>query len=75
MKYYIEDIHIDYIRGGDVILRDGKLITLCNKDIKRGGFLGTTVMGDSYYSGHKPVKLARIFNGIPDGLEYPLTFI
>jgi len=50
-----EQIHIDLLKAGDTILHDGKEMTVCNKDLKRGGFMGTSVFGDSYKSGYQPV--------------------
>lgn len=44
--------HKDNIRRGDVIVcTDGYLRTVCNKDISKGGFMGTTIFGDSYKLG------------------------
>lgn len=51
------DIHISDIVAGDTILHtDGKTRTVCASNIKRGGFMGDTLFGDSYHSGHKLVK-------------------
>lgn len=47
--------HKDLIRPGDIILHDGYPRTLSAKDIKRGGFMGTTILGDSYKLGYEPV--------------------
>ena len=47
--------HIYDIRPGDAIAFDGKIRTVCAKDIKSGYGQMTTVFGDSYNLGHKPV--------------------
>jgi hypothetical protein len=51
----IKDTHISDIKAGDTIVRKGKEMTVCAKDITRG-FMGTAIFGDSYNNGHKPVK-------------------
>jgi hypothetical protein len=54
-------IHIDLIRPGDLIIHtDGILRTVCGSNIKRGGFHGTSIFGDSYHSGYKPVRLVKV---------------
>lgn len=35
----IQDTHISIIRSGDTVLHNGKVITVCNNDIK-SGFMG-----------------------------------
>ena len=58
-------VHISQITAGDTIVHNGKLSTVCGKDIKRGGFCGDTIFGDSYHSGYKPVhKVVAWTNGI-----------
>jgi len=47
--------HISLIAAGDTILHNGKLMTVCNNNIKRG-FMGITIFGDSYRLGNIPVK-------------------
>jgi len=44
-------VHIDDIRAGDTVEIDGVLKTVCPADIKTGGFMGTTLFGDSFRSG------------------------
>jgi hypothetical protein len=59
-KYYdTEKIHIDLLRVGDTILHNGEVKTISGNNLKRGGFMGTTVFGDSYNSGNKKVTLIR----------------
>lgn len=53
--------HIELIQAGDTILcTDGVARTICGKDIRREGFMGTTLRGDSYCLGGKPVQLIRM---------------
>ena len=52
-----EPVHISKISAGDTIVaNDGKLTTVCANNIKRGGFCGDTIFGDSYRSGTIPVQ-------------------
>ena len=60
MNYEIVETHIDSIKHGDCIERDGRIFTVSNSDIKRGGFMGTTIFGDSYRLGRLPVNKVRI---------------
>lgn len=55
MNRIINNVHISSIQPGDVIYHDGADRTVCEKDIKQCRFMGTTVFGDSYHSGHKQV--------------------
>lgn len=48
-------VHIDDIRPGDTIEENGQMVTICRKDIKPGGFMGTSLRGDSYRLGTLPV--------------------
>ncbi|MBX8556999.1 hypothetical protein K5D56_25470 [Pseudomonas cichorii] len=59
-NYETVESHIDMIRAGNTVLHNGELRTVCKSDIKRGGFMGTTLFGDSYRLGAMPVQLARI---------------
>ncbi|HGY2296351.1 TPA: hypothetical protein ACNV18_000065 [Pseudomonas putida] len=63
-NYDTVDTHINTIRAGDTVLHNGELRTVCNSDIKRRGFMGATLFGDSYRSGTVPVQLARINRAI-----------
>ncbi len=49
-------VHIDMIRVGDVVERGTEMVTVCPKDLKPSGFMGTTLFGDSYRCGTLPVK-------------------
>lgn len=53
----IVEVNIDDIRVGDTVLcPDGKERTVCANNIKRDPFMGTTLFGDCYMNGYKPVK-------------------
>ena len=54
--YVIEQVHKDEIRAGDTILLDGEPQTVCNNNIRRGGFCGTTIHGESFKLGYELVK-------------------
>lgn len=54
-----EQTHKTAIRAGDVIEHDGRVVTLCARDIKRDSFMGVTIRGDSYMLGRKPVIRLR----------------
>ena len=54
-KYTEENVHISQIRRGDTIIHEGVFTTVCNNNIKYCSFMGNTLFGDSYHSGHKLV--------------------
>lgn len=51
-----EMVHISKIRPDDVVRHNGKTLTVGNKDIKHGGFMGSTLFGDSYKLGKDKVE-------------------
>lgn len=53
---------IDLIQVGDLILHNGRIRTICKKDIDKHTFMGTTIFGDSYNLGYIPVKKIINFN-------------
>lgn len=55
-NYEIVDTHINAIHTGCIVEHDNKHMTVGNSDINSGGFMGTTLFGDSYHGGNKPVK-------------------
>ena len=65
MNYTIHEKHISLIKAGDTIEHNGELRTVCKSNISRTEFLGTTLFGDSYNCGHKPVKVATIHKAMP----------
>jgi|TARA_R110000851_G_scaffold63075_5_gene144408 hypothetical protein len=52
----VEEVHISKIGIGDTVFHDGAERTICSRVIKFGGFMGTSLFGDSYRSGRKKVK-------------------
>lgn len=60
MEYAIIEKHISKINAGDTILHEGVILTACQSDIKSGGFMGTTIFGDSYRCGYKMVQVLDI---------------
>ena len=50
-----ENIHINDIKNGDVILHDGKERTVNDSNIRRCDFMGVSVFGDCYNLGNKHV--------------------
>lgn len=57
-NYYIEHRHINDIKPGDTVLRDGELLTVTAKDINDSCFMGRTLFGDSYNLGYNLVMVA-----------------
>lgn len=51
-------VHISTVSAGDTVLHQGKLRTVCRRDIKRSDFFGLMLFGDSYNLGTVPVKKA-----------------
>lgn len=56
----VEKVHISQIRAGDTVIHNGKLSTVCPKDIKHGIFEGSSLFGDSYRGGTVLVKKVPI---------------
>lgn len=53
--------HINDIRVGDLVLRDGVPTTVCGKHIKRDPLIGRSIFGDCYKCGHEPVLVVTHF--------------
>lgn len=70
----IVDCHVADIKQGDTIVHEGRVRTVCLKDLGRTALLGRTVFGDSYKAGHKPVQKVVIERALPtrEQLEYAL---
>lgn len=49
------EVQIDLIRAGDTVMHDDTMRTVSADNLKRGGFMGTTLFGDSYRNGAQPV--------------------
>lgn len=56
MIYTIKLTHVNEIRVGDTIEIKGMPTTVSGTDLHRGGFMGTTIFGDSYELGTRLVK-------------------
>ena len=56
MNYKIVEVHKNDIKNGDMILFDGKIRTVNNKNIKYDSFVGVTLFGYSYKLGYEKVK-------------------
>jgi hypothetical protein len=52
--------HINELRHGDTVLHRGELVTVSRSNLRRGGFMGTTLLGDSYRLGTEPVTVAHV---------------
>ena len=60
-------VHVTDIKHGDTIIENGNLVTVSRNHIKRDHMLGTTIRGNSYHGGRKPVQKAiikRNVNGV-----------
>jgi len=58
-----KNVHISTIKAGDTILFDGDIKTVSPNNIKKCEFMGTSLFGDSYHMGYKPVVLVRFIKG------------
>ena len=67
MRYEIIKTYITNIKPGDCIMENGVMVTVSNGHIKRDPFFGTTLRGDSYNGGHKPVLKVVIKRAMPNG--------
>lgn len=65
MHYTTHTTHISNIRPGDTVVINDQLRTVCASDIKRDGFMGATLFGDSYALGTRPVSKVAIFHAKP----------
>lgn len=69
MNYTIKHVNINQIRHGDTIIHNGEMKTVDRHYIKSSDFMGTTLFGDSYMLGTKPVQKV-IFNTIKQRSSY-----
>ena len=67
MIYEIVETHITDIKHGDCIIENGAMVSVSNSHIKSDPFFGTTLRGDSYNGGRKPVLKAVIKRAMPNG--------
>lgn len=56
----LDKIGVRQLRPGHIIIHEGKAQTVGPKDIQRCPFMGTSVFGDSYQAGHKPVYIVSM---------------
>jgi hypothetical protein len=56
IPYHWKYVDISNIGAGDLIIHDGQMRTVNRNNIGGDAFIGKTVFGDSYHSGHKKVK-------------------
>lgn len=67
MIYEIVETHITDIKHGDCIIENGAMVSVSNSHIKSDPFFGTTLRGDSYNGGRKPVLRTVIKRAMPNG--------
>ena len=56
MEHTTKEVHISTIKWWDTVIHDGHMRTVGKKDIKHGGFMGSSLFGDSYKMGSILVK-------------------
>lgn len=55
-----EVVNASLIKGGDTIEINGVLRTVCEKNIHRGGFMGTSIFGITYFeNGYQKVTCVK----------------
>jgi hypothetical protein len=59
---YFQMKHVNDVAVGEAIFFKGKYRTVGKKDIKRNSFMGRSIFGDSFSSGHKLVKVLKFCN-------------
>lgn len=64
-RYPIEMVHISLIRVGDTVLHQGKEMTVCRSNLRKDGFMGNLLFGDSYKLGAQLVKRVKIDRALP----------
>jgi len=52
-----KQVHISNIQQGDTVIHNGEMKTVSGTNIKRDAFMGTSIFGDCYRSGHQQVTL------------------
>jgi len=60
--YSIKNVHISTLQYGDTIIWKNTLTTVSKYNFKKGGFLGSTIYGDSLKFGSILVKLVIFKN-------------
>lgn len=55
-NYITDNVHISTIRGGDTVIHNGEIKSVCPNNIKYDSFMGHSLFGDSYRLGNILVK-------------------
>jgi len=59
-QYKTEQVSISKIRIGDTVIHEDVVTTVGRENIKYCSFMGMTIFGDSYRSGHKLITRVLI---------------
>lgn len=51
--------HISDVKAGDTVEHNGDLRTVCQRDIKRDPFMGTSLFGDTYRCGTRHATVVQ----------------
>jgi hypothetical protein len=73
MNYRIKEVHISLITAGDTVLINEDIKTVCKNNLGECPFIGRTLFGDSYQSGHKPVQQVIIHKAMPSKVIPAIT--
>lgn len=65
-NFKIVKTHINNIQVGDIIEHNNKHRTVCKNNIGHCSILGRSLFGDSFKSGHTPVKKVVIITPKPN---------
>ena len=66
MNFPTEFVHINQIKSGDVVLHNGKEMTVCRNNLTRSASHdGQNLFGDSYQAGTKLVQRLKIERALP----------
>jgi len=60
-----EIVDMSTIKGGDTVMIDNKMRTVCNKDIKYCSFMGHSIFGSAFYEGYQKIKRVFICRALP----------
>ena len=64
-RYPIEIVHISDVRVGDTVLHQDQEMTVCQNNLRKDGFMGHLLFGDSYRLGTQLVKRLKIDRALP----------
>ena len=62
LPYKIVQVHIQTIKVSDTVIYNGKMHTVCGKDLGSDNGMGYTLFGDSFKLGTVPVSLVLFRN-------------